>query len=314
MNILASATRQWNPGDEFILFGVQNLLGREHNWIIYDRNPDLLRGGREYSNSWKPNVGLSNIDEIVIAGSPQWMGRALRPLFTACRDRRVWFVGIGHVCNSVVLSKLDIRTLNSAKCITTRDTITPIALSKHDIQSKTMPCPALFAFSETKEVKEIKKIGFVLQSDKVASQKIPTPLMKRSIQAVKQLRKQWNVDLIYHYIDEFAVFEKEGRYSYDAIDYKDIYMDYDFIITTRLHGLVLASCLGIPGIILNDDMRCNSCAEQIPATIRCENNLSSQVESLNVAKISSELRRFKKKKYEEYVQFLKRCGWNPKVW
>jgi len=50
MNILVSSTRQWNPGDEFIFFGVQNLLkealkGQRINWILYDRNPDLFIDG-----------------------------------------------------------------------------------------------------------------------------------------------------------------------------------------------------------------------------------------------------------------------------
>ena len=42
LNILFSTSRQWNCGDEFILFGVRRLLDRvplRYNSIIYNRHP-----------------------------------------------------------------------------------------------------------------------------------------------------------------------------------------------------------------------------------------------------------------------------------
>ena len=49
LNVVYSATRQWNCGDEFILFGCRNLLEKVlggHNPIIYNRNPDIRRLSR----------------------------------------------------------------------------------------------------------------------------------------------------------------------------------------------------------------------------------------------------------------------------
>ena len=43
-NIIYSATRQWNPGDEFILMGVESLIQEvfgSHNSILYNRNPQI---------------------------------------------------------------------------------------------------------------------------------------------------------------------------------------------------------------------------------------------------------------------------------
>ena len=43
-NIVFSTTRQWNPGDEFILMGCINLLkqlGVDFNVLIYNRNPQI---------------------------------------------------------------------------------------------------------------------------------------------------------------------------------------------------------------------------------------------------------------------------------
>ena len=45
-NILYSTTRSWNSGDDFILFGVRNIIDAvlpQHNPLIYNRNPDLHR-------------------------------------------------------------------------------------------------------------------------------------------------------------------------------------------------------------------------------------------------------------------------------
>src|SRR5579872_6910260 len=44
LNVAFSTSRQWNPGDEAILFGVLNIfrsLRIEINPVIYNRNPDV---------------------------------------------------------------------------------------------------------------------------------------------------------------------------------------------------------------------------------------------------------------------------------
>ena len=46
LDILLSTTRQSNPGDEFILYGVENIfheMGLSFNPIIYNRNLELIK-------------------------------------------------------------------------------------------------------------------------------------------------------------------------------------------------------------------------------------------------------------------------------
>src|SRR3954462_11648347 len=103
MNVLFSATRQWNPGDEFILFGSVNALrsaGLDVNPILFNRNPQIRRmrplfrwmrqlddamfGGRALpflDNSFKNTTDASIVDLVVFAGSPEWRGRRLAPLY-----------------------------------------------------------------------------------------------------------------------------------------------------------------------------------------------------------------------------------------
>ena len=106
-NILFSTTRQWNPGDEFILMGCINLLKEvvgEFNPIIYNRNPEvrqefdylnplkkitLRNSSSRYitmfesllesfirigflDNSFKDDTKADFINMVVFAGSPEW--------------------------------------------------------------------------------------------------------------------------------------------------------------------------------------------------------------------------------------------------
>jgi len=95
MNILVSSTRQWNPGDEFILMGVRNLFEEAlgpgvRNWILYDRNPDLFVDG--FSTHQRKETIWSNsyhhdspecFDMALVAGTPEWMGRPLEDFYGA---------------------------------------------------------------------------------------------------------------------------------------------------------------------------------------------------------------------------------------
>ena len=65
-NILISTTRQWNPGDEFIMMGalciLKNLYGDILNPIIYNRNPDIRVGCMWRSMGTKKHInGIKNI-------------------------------------------------------------------------------------------------------------------------------------------------------------------------------------------------------------------------------------------------------------
>ena len=198
-NILISTTRQWNPGDEFIMMGSLNIMkelyGNIINPIIFNRNPDI-RGGANfrnstrnykfsykwdkstfkgkgglhelfrighYDNSWKDDMNVSNIDLAVFAGSPEWYGKRLKAMYQAIEkgDIPTIFLGLG-AGDSIDFAKSDAivdRVLTMAKVIMTRDKQTEKMLKKYGAMY--MPCPALFAAPSNKIVKEVKKIGLI---------------------------------------------------------------------------------------------------------------------------------------------------------
>jgi hypothetical protein len=284
MNILVSSTRQWNPGDEFIFFGVQNLLkealkGQRINWILYDRNPDLFIDGfnnpvhkeKIWGNSFH-HKDPQCLDLALIAGTPEWMGPPLKDFYRTVREGNLPLVilGVGYVDAPINFTDNEVYCFkNFLKVLTVRDEYASQALNEIGISHEILPCPALFASDHETIPDDIGRIGFILQTNKSVNQSVSEELSHACAHIVKRLRgKGFKVDVICHYIDEFVEFSRTLpplRYSYDARDYIEILNDYDLIISTRLHGAILANSLGKPAFLLNiEDPRCKGALSLFP--------------------------------------------------
>ena len=284
MNILVSSTRQWNPGDEFILFGVRNLLrevlkGHRINWVLYDRNPDLFIDGfsnplhkdRIWGNSFH-HKDTRCFDLALIAGTPEWMGLPLKGFYEAVKEGSLPLIilGVGYIDAPITFSEDELYSFhNLLKVATVRDEYASRAFNEVGIRHEILPCPALFASLKETVPEGIKKIGFIIQTSKTPNQSVPEELSQASAHTIKRLRNMgFEVDVVCNYIDEFVEFARTlalVRYSYDAHDYIDILKDYDLIISTRLHGAILANSLGKPAMMLNiDDSRCRGASSKFP--------------------------------------------------
>lgn len=318
VNILAATTTQWNCGDEFILYGVQNLLKEVYevpiNWCVYDRNPDIvtIRRNNEkierhrFSNSWRKQK-TDQIDEVVVAGSPDWCGNNLIDLFKQCQNRQLILLGIGT--NRSQLSKLDQTIIKNAKIITTRDKAVQKTIKEMGVESHCLPCPGLFASKTHEQRTKCDKIGVVIQNTHVISQRVKEELRDQTL----LIAKTFNSYLICHYIDEyFWALENYDKdkvlYSYNAKDYLEIYNKFDFIVSTRLHGAILANSLGIPSVLLNRDRRCREAVKLFPH-IDNKHTEQSQIEDMvankDFKKWSQKIIDFKEKKWFEYVKLLR---------
>ncbi len=284
MNILVSSTRQWNPGDEFIFFGVQNLLKesfREHriNWVLYDRNPDLFVDGFSHpvhrERLWGNSFHHGNpqcFDLGVIAGTPEWMGLPLKGFYNTVKEGHLPLIllGVGYIDAPITFSEDELYCFrHQLKVVTARDEYASRAFNEYGIPHEILPCPALFASWKETPPPSIQKIGFIIQTSKTLNQSVSEELCHASVHAVKQLRKKgFVVEVVCHYIDEFVEFSRTlapVRYSYDARDYIDLLKDYDLILSTRLHGAILANSLGKPALMLNsDDSRCKGTISHFP--------------------------------------------------
>jgi len=194
-NVVFSTTRQWNPGDEFILFGCINILQGifgNFNAIIYNRNPEIrqkytyknfLRNKfltnksfikKEllesffrtsfYDNSLKNYHNCNYIDLVVFAGTPSWKGLRSLNLYKIIEKFNLptIYIGIGTDKQFTLkdISKKYRKIIEKSRLITTRDSSTFEALSQ--IGAKYLPCPSILASPITKKIKNVEKIGLNL--------------------------------------------------------------------------------------------------------------------------------------------------------
>ena len=292
-NIVFSTTRQWNPGDEFILMGCINLLkqlGVDFNVLIYNRNPQIQsvsgikktafskffkmlgidleeKYNRHFDNSVNDHHDLSFIDAVVFAGSPNWYGQNNKKLYKVAHEYKMatFFMGcgLGEKKEKSSFSKLELEILTNAKAITVRDENTYNLL--RFTEAKHLPCPALFSSLTHRNVVGVKKIGLIFATEKTVvnnnisecSKKFIDKLYKALIDSFKD---KYDIEFVAHYIDEVIQFKKdypnyEIYYSYCAKDYIDIYSRFDLVIGSRVHGIGMTASLGIPGIMIAHDMR-----------------------------------------------------------
>lgn len=224
-------------------------------------------------------------------------------------NRKIFFLGIGYPSSEIPLTNLDVRTLKESPLITCRDNNCKNAMDNRNINSHLMVCPAFFA-SKNQEIRKGMKIGCVFQNDKIVNHKIDSALKNSCFNLYNNLK----ADIICHFINEYIYCRRHTssnvRYAYDAIDYFDIYNDYDVIISTRLHGAILAMSMGIPTILIcrgNNihKRRLVGAGNQFPhLKIASPNQIKNVLKDFDIESISRSLIEFKQEKKKIYKQIL----------
>lgn len=294
-NFLFSTTRQWNCGDEFILFGVRNILseflGGGFNALIYNRNPSIRPVFRtrlsqsydiirklifntipECDNSYHVRIDGSFIDAAISAGTPEWYGKRTRQFYETIRKYKIPYLvlgagGIGRFKNY----ERDI--ISSAKVLTFRTPkLTESAKSSGLEQAIYLPCPALLSAKAQEEkiwTEECRTIG--LGFNIPHEQTVPYIGISKTTfefsttlysKLIRKMGDRYQFVGICHYIDElpyaikfFKQFDVPVKYSYDSKDFFAIYRDIDFLISSRVHGCGIAASLGIPSVGISHDTR-----------------------------------------------------------
>lgn len=244
---------------------------------------------------------------FIIAGTPEWFGKPLRALFEQIiKDgRAAVFLGIGYVKDVINFSQLDVEVLNKAELITTRDLFARNCCERIGVNVKTLPCPCLFA-SKKEKVISGKKIGVVYQSDRTINQSISLKLKC----ILDELINELGAGVICHYTDEY--FEALNKYktlyySFDAMDYLDIYKEFDLIISTRLHGAITAVSCGVPAILLTENNPRIMGAAKIIPVIKIASDAKEVLNLINevdLEEVSKTIIDFKKSIKNEYINIL----------
>jgi len=204
-NILFVTVRQENCGDEFILFGAQNIISTlvpQYNAIIVNKNAEICRRLKLrnkvvdirdhvsqnvtslnleelcfqneplYDNSLADYHSLDFIDCVVFAGTPEWVTNKLRPLYSqlAAFSGPIFFLGPGiHEGFEAFgpYSKLpDIfQKIHKKAHVFTVRDSLLLEYLRPEVNAKLLPCPALYCAKHHRTRTKIKKIGFCLQAN-----------------------------------------------------------------------------------------------------------------------------------------------------
>ncbi|WP_250502465.1 polysaccharide pyruvyl transferase family protein [Caballeronia sp. AZ7_KS35] len=275
MNILVSSSRQWNPGDEFIRKGVERLLGDilgpNHNWLLWNRNPDLFvdrwsdgRMRTDFLTNSMRDPSLDVIDLVVFAGTPEWFGlpveRIYRSLLTQPRVP-VLILGGGSGADMPRLAPHEVEVLdrdNVFICTRSVDLVEWINAQLSTPKAVALPCPAFYSVGEPRGWPDRQRVGVIVQSSGTPNQNVGEELVQSLISALRAAEGKIDLDIVSLYIDEHMRFsrldlEHPCVYSYEPDHLLAQFSTYSTIISTRLHGAIAGLSAGVPSILLAEE-------------------------------------------------------------
>ena len=280
MNILFSTTRHWNPGDELINRGIAQLLrhsGYRFNSIVWNRHPSIRPSHTSLDNSFDEfRHDPQSIDYVIFAGTPEWLGHRVDPLYQLIQRNgiRCSLIGIGSHGEKFGLSSTAKTVLQDhADIIVCRDQCTFSRLKEKFSISHVnlMPCPALFHCVSPVRRQKLQKVAVIYQSTYTPSQSVNVATRDFLIRLIMELSQRIPVIVICHYIDEAleasAIFGSERvRFSSDSADYENYFKEVDFVVGARVHGCLGAMSCGTPAMLLEweSDGRRKGVADEIP--------------------------------------------------
>ena len=259
-NILFSTTRQWNIGDEIILFGAINLMKEVFpegiNPIIYNRHPDLrtdfqkldclhnvklfaadeesLRVDANFrlgfrDNSIKSSTDAQFIDLVVLAGTPEWSNQRCFDLYELIEkyDIPVIALGIGNCiqeeadCIMRNLHRFQLFTVRSPEFI-------PLLEPYISPKPVHLPCPSICSspVGMNRKVEAVKHIGLIYSCD-VSRSEVNNCVTAETYgyllelyRKIKQEYPDYKISMVCHYIDEVP-------FAYSDFPNLDVFYSFD---------------------------------------------------------------------------------------
>lgn len=242
LNVLFSTTRQWNVGDEFILFGAINLIksvfSEEINPIIYNRHPDLrtdllpignlkdvklcaadeltILADANYrigfrDNSFKNSLDGEFLDLVVFAGTPEWSNNRCLDLYRIIEKFNLPTIALGIGNCIQEHHDLILRNMNKFQLFTVRSPDLVDSVKNFiDVQPQYLPCPSLCSskYEKIRTITSVKNIGLIYSCDEMRSEInncVPTQTYNYLIQLFRQLivrLPEYHFSLVCHYVDE----------------------------------------------------------------------------------------------------------------
>ena len=244
-NIIFSSTRQWNPGDEFILDGVRRLFGMvglSYNPVLYNRHPDIRSQSAQpfkaskipadfhlhedtqcleanlklgfFDNSLKPDTDCQFADWAVFAGTPEWCNGRMVDLYAAILKNQLPVMILGVGGDFDLYDERFLPVIAQAKAFVVRDAVTLKAVEARGYSAKLLPCPALLSAPITmrRTVSSVRKLVLIYHTtvrESVIwngfSEEAYAFMLKLYAELIRMYRDQYEISFVCHYIDELPV-------------------------------------------------------------------------------------------------------------
>lgn len=329
-NILFNTTKQWNPGDQFIMMGVLRLLEDvDYNPIIFNRHPNIW--GKGADNSFKPDIvnyedeagprlrhdANGTIDYYIAAGTPEWDTKGVYPVFDQLIQNKIRNAWIGVGCGLPLSPKIK-EVMKLSDVVIARDSCA--AGNTKAFGSTRLPCPAFFVGEKSRLRKNTDQpvVGLVYMSDRTGANRV-TPQCRTNMitQYTRALKEFPNAIIICHYIDEALDARKvfpgaKVFYSYNSDDFESFFDLCDITIGPRLHGAVFGASLGVPGYMIVDinaagDSKGRRKGGIAPFGMQFFNEHSANdiVKALKDLDIETESRRLRKLRHMTHMKYMK---------
>jgi hypothetical protein len=335
---LVSSSRQWNPGDEFILRGVRYLLeaqlGPNINWVLWNRNPDLfvnrwqdsrLRPDFLTNSAVEPTLDV--MDAVVLAGTPEWFGPSVERVYRELlRHPDVPFLalGIGGCGPGFYFAAHEREVFNRENSlIICRNPVLAQEINEQLGSEKAivLPCPAFLSapgFNERSSSDfEAALPTILVQGDTVENQSTSPAYvawLKNRFFTPQNSDNQYR--FVAHYIDEFLLFSrlnpnKQIFYSYEPLDYLNFFAtSARNLVASRLHGAIAALSCGTPAVLAEvESNRLSDAAKpfgNLLPSLEFEAALdwSTHADTRQLAESSSKIMQLKQKTWNEYQKLL----------
>jgi len=339
MNIIISGTNFWNPGDDFVRDGVvkviENLFKNYRiNFLFYNFNQDFFPHSKFDGIANTVAAGdidkyADHIDAIVIAGLSA--GNEISDLYNWIIKNnlcdRVYLIGAGYE-NTYVDKYIRLEPaatiFKNARVITGRTRKKPNFITDHNLPYHHIHCPAILSVPDVKHVpedKQIEKIAFSIQLPHrigISNHACTTAMHRLSMQILFGLYHDFEIEVIAHHKSEYFYFLelfKDIGLSVPVIfssfyqEMYDVYPNYDFIISTRLHACLFGNGHGIPAVIINDTDRHTECVEGFPHSrwINSPDRFSEEFKEMrtwDLSAVADEAAKFKTKLLSQYREVL----------
>lgn len=310
MNIVYSSTRQWNPGDEFAFMGLRKLMDSvygEHNVIMYNRHPYVIAKGRPqmppipvfFDNSWHPSD--LPIDLIVMSG-PEWGAGACDQIYSFSKKHSIPLMLIGVGASNQISSFM---SNDLIKTVIARDS--DAALTLRNLSPHILTCPAILAGGEPKIRFQKNKLAISFQGHGYCCAP-SNHTYNKLLEIYRELNKQCDVTLCCHTYPDLVFAQKDlpeikSFYSAFSADYIVFYQQFDAHIGTRLHGAILAAGMGIPSLVVNEDVR-HGALPSINAGPIPVDKLIEEWGKLNIQESSQKLITHRYNTFNEYCKII----------